>query len=81
MWQQELLALQVSAAGHGSASARQLTVEQVLKSAREIKFNLLVFSFKNRGIIKGCQIFLCPNIPKREKYTKWPQAIPNGHKI
>jgi hypothetical protein len=21
------------------------------------------------------------NIPKRGKYTKWPQNIPNGHKI
>jgi hypothetical protein len=30
---------------------------------------------------QGCQIFLCPNIPKREKYTKLPQTIPNGHKI
>jgi hypothetical protein len=30
---------------------------------------------------QGCQIFLGPNIPKREKYTKWPQTIPNDNKI
>jgi hypothetical protein len=30
---------------------------------------------------QGCQIFLGPNIPKREKYTKSPQTIPNGHKL
>jgi hypothetical protein len=30
---------------------------------------------------QGCQIFLGPNIPKREKYNKWPQTIPNGHKV
>jgi hypothetical protein len=28
---------------------------------------------------QGCQIFLGPNIPKREKYTKWLQNIPSGH--
>jgi hypothetical protein len=28
---------------------------------------------------QGCQIFLGPNIPKREKHTHWPQTIPNGH--
>jgi hypothetical protein len=28
---------------------------------------------------QGCQIFLGPNIPKRKKYTKWPQIMPNGH--
>jgi hypothetical protein len=30
---------------------------------------------------QGCQIFLGPNIPRREKYNKWPQTIPNGHKL
>jgi hypothetical protein len=29
---------------------------------------------------QGCQIFLGPNIPKRKKYTKWPETIPKGHK-
>jgi hypothetical protein len=29
---------------------------------------------------KGCQIFLGTNITKREKCTKSPQTIPNGHK-
>jgi hypothetical protein len=28
---------------------------------------------------QGCQIFR--NIPKRQNYTKWPQNVPNGHKI
>jgi hypothetical protein len=44
--------------------------------------------------VHGCQIFLGPSIPKWEKYTnghklyqtaihyaKWPQNIPNDHKI
>jgi hypothetical protein len=31
--------------------------------------------------VKGCQIFLGPNIPKRENYTKLPQTIPNYHKL
>jgi hypothetical protein len=31
--------------------------------------------------LQGCQIFLGPNIPKRELYTKWPQTVPNGHKL
>jgi hypothetical protein len=31
--------------------------------------------------IQGCQIFLGPNIPKRENYTKGTQTIPNDHKI
>jgi hypothetical protein len=30
---------------------------------------------------QGCQIFLGPNIPKREKYNKWSQAITNDHKL
>jgi hypothetical protein len=30
---------------------------------------------------QGCQIFRGPNIPKREKYTKLLQTIPNGHKL
>jgi hypothetical protein len=30
---------------------------------------------------QGCQIFLGPNIPNREKYTKWPPTIPNGHEL
>jgi hypothetical protein len=30
---------------------------------------------------QGCQIFLGPDIPKRENYTKRTQTIPNGHKI
>jgi hypothetical protein len=31
---------------------------------------------------QGCQIFLGPNIPKWENIcTKWPQTIPNGHKL
>jgi hypothetical protein len=30
---------------------------------------------------QGCQIFLGPNIPNWEKYTKWPQVIPNGHQL
>jgi hypothetical protein len=30
---------------------------------------------------QGCQILLGPNISKREKYTKWPQTIPNGHEL
>jgi hypothetical protein len=30
---------------------------------------------------QSCRIFLGTNIPKREKYTKWPQTIPNCHKI
>jgi hypothetical protein len=28
---------------------------------------------------QGRQIFLGPNIPEREKYTKWLQNIPSGH--
>jgi hypothetical protein len=31
--------------------------------------------------VQGCQIFLGPNIPKWEKYTKLPQTIPNCHKL
>jgi hypothetical protein len=31
------------------------------------------------GDWQGCQSFLGPNIPKREKYTKGPQTTPNGH--
>jgi hypothetical protein len=27
---------------------------------------------------EGCQIFLGPNLPKREKYTKGPQTTLNG---
>jgi hypothetical protein len=30
---------------------------------------------------QGCQIFLGPNIPNWEKYSKWTQTIPNGHKL
>jgi hypothetical protein len=30
---------------------------------------------------KGCQIFLGPNLPKREKYTKGPQTTPNGQPL
>jgi hypothetical protein len=37
---------------------------------------------------QGCQIFSWHNIPKQGKiyqmaikYTKWPQNVPNGHKI
>jgi hypothetical protein len=30
---------------------------------------------------QGCQIFLGPNIPNWEKYTKLPQTKPNGHKL
>jgi hypothetical protein len=30
---------------------------------------------------QGCQIFLVPNIPKWEKYIKWPQTRPKGCKI
>jgi hypothetical protein len=33
------------------------------------------------GPVQGCQIFLGPNIPKREKYTKWPKTIPSGHTL
>jgi hypothetical protein len=29
---------------------------------------------------QGARFLLGPNIPKREKFAKWPQAIPNGHK-
>jgi hypothetical protein len=30
--------------------------------------------------VQDCQIFLGPNIPKREKiFTKWSKNIPNGH--
>jgi hypothetical protein len=41
----------------------------------------LLKSHGKRGADQGCQIFLGPNIPKRETYTKWPQTIPNGRKI
>jgi hypothetical protein len=30
---------------------------------------------------QGCHIFLGPKYQYREKYTKLPQNIPNGHKI
>jgi hypothetical protein len=30
---------------------------------------------------QGCQIFRGPNTPKWEQFTKWPQTIPNGHKL
>jgi hypothetical protein len=30
---------------------------------------------------QGCQIFLGPNIPKWEKYTKWQKTIHNDHKL
>jgi hypothetical protein len=30
---------------------------------------------------QGCQIFLGPNIPKWEKYTKRPQTLPNVPKL
>jgi hypothetical protein len=39
------------------------------------------YSFYDIGIDQGCQIFLDPNIPKWEKYTKWTQTKPNGHKL
>jgi hypothetical protein len=32
-------------------------------------------------VMQGCQIFIRTNIPKREKYNKWPQTIPNRHKL
>jgi hypothetical protein len=42
-------------------------------------------------LLQGCQIFLGPNIPKREQYTKgpkmaihyskWPYVIPNDHTL
>jgi hypothetical protein len=37
---------------------------------------------ENRGFDanQGARFLLGPNIPKREKFAKWPQAIPNGHK-
>jgi hypothetical protein len=35
----------------------------------------------NRGQGQSCHIFLGTNIPKREKYTKWPQTLPNGRKL
>jgi hypothetical protein len=31
--------------------------------------------------VQGCQIFLDTMHQKGEKYTKWPQTIPNGHKL
>jgi hypothetical protein len=41
--------------------------------------------FKDFPIIakktKGCQIFRSYNTPKREKCTKWPQILSNGHKM
>jgi hypothetical protein len=39
--------------------------------------HLNVISHENQG----CQIFLDPNTPKWEKYTKGPQTIPNGQKL
>jgi hypothetical protein len=30
---------------------------------------------------QGSQILQGPNIPKREKYTKHPEIMPNGHKL
>jgi predicted aldo/keto reductase-like oxidoreductase len=30
---------------------------------------------------QGCHIFLCTKYQKGEKYTKFPQTIPNVHKI
>jgi hypothetical protein len=29
----------------------------------------------------GLPDFFGPNIPNWEKYDKWPQTIPNGHKL
>jgi hypothetical protein len=57
---------------------------------REIVFVCLVRSEEDRNFLGcfpqilfsadpelGCQIFLCPNTPKGEKYTKKPQIITN----
>jgi hypothetical protein len=43
--------------------------------------SLTVERQRNRALEQGCKIFLGPNIPNWEKYTKLPQTIPNGHKF
>jgi hypothetical protein len=37
--------------------------------------------FGQSDLRQGCQIFLGSNILHWEKYNKWPQTIPNGHKL
>jgi hypothetical protein len=43
------------------------------------------FFHQSRNMATMCnrvaQIFLWPNIPKREKYTEGPQTTPNGHTL
>jgi hypothetical protein len=48
-----------------------------LKSAENPKLHSELCSY----ISTGLPDFSWHNIPKREKYTKCPQNIPNGHKI
>jgi hypothetical protein len=46
--------------------------------------NLVTLSAQQLSIaasVQGCQIFLGPKYQNREKYTKLPQNIPNGHKV
>jgi hypothetical protein len=36
---------------------------------------------RKRGEEQGCQIFLGPNIQTWENIPKWPQTVPNRHKL
>jgi hypothetical protein len=31
--------------------------------------------------LQGCQIFLAASYQNGKECTKWPQSIPNGHKV
>jgi hypothetical protein len=48
-----------------------------IKSGKDEKIRVRV----NSGRQQGCQMFLGTTYQNGEKCTKWPQDIPNGHKI
>jgi hypothetical protein len=41
----------------------------------------LEIEFSDAVVFRVARFFFWYNIPKREKYTKWPQNVPNDHKM
>jgi hypothetical protein len=50
-------------------------------SARWRLARFLLLRVLRKNHTHGCQIFLDTKYQNGEKYTKWPQNIPNSHKI
>jgi hypothetical protein len=56
----------------------------IVKSCQGVRPTLKLLSLPRISFtspMQGCQIFICSKLPKRQKYNKWPQTIPNGHKL